>query len=245
MPAAQQKVKTDRVLVVGASSGMGAALARQYAAAGSKVALLARRLDALKTLADEINRDAPEPRAHVYAHDVREYDKVPGLFRQILDDLGGLDLIVYASGTMIPGEIDEYNFAKDLEVIEVNLLGAVAWLDQAATIFDKQGTGAILAISSVAGDRGRRAYPAYHTAKAGLTTFLESLRNRMSARGVRILTVKPGFIDTPMTQGTPGLFWLISADRAAEVMRQSLQRTWLQTLYVPYRWGLVMLIIRL
>ncbi|MBZ0252209.1 MAG: SDR family NAD(P)-dependent oxidoreductase, partial [Candidatus Methylomirabilis sp.] len=185
-----------------------------------------------------------QPVASVYEHDVVQYDKVPGLFRQIVDDLGGLDLIVYASGVMLPTGEDEYNFQKDLQIVEVNLLGCMAWLDEAATMFQRQASGAILAISSVAGDRGRKKYPAYHTAKAGVTTFVESLRNRLTPLGVRVLTVKPGPVDTAMTAGMKMPF-MIGAPQAAGTMLQWLQRPWLQTLYVAYRWWAIMTVIRL
>ena len=127
--------------------------------------------------------------------------------------------------------------------LDVNLRGAVAWLDPVADRFNRLGRGTIVGIGSVAGDRGRSGNPAYCTSKAGLHTYLESIRNRVARKGVRVVTVKPGFVDTAMTRGLDGLFWLISADRAAEIILGHARRG-TTVAYVPARWRWVMLIIR-
>ncbi len=230
-------------LVVGASSGIGEALARRLAADGARVAIVARREDRLRAIVDEINAAAGEPRALYVVHDVREAAGVPELYQRIARDLGGLDLVVYAAGLQHRVAFDEFDTAKDREMLEVNLGGAVAWLNPAAERFGRLGRGTIVGIGSVAGDRGRSANPAYNTAKAGLHTFLEALRNRVGRRGVRVVTIKPGFVDTPMSRGQSGLFWLISADRAAEIILAKARRG-VVTAYVPARWRLVMWVIR-
>jgi NAD(P)-dependent dehydrogenase (short-subunit alcohol dehydrogenase family) len=235
--------KFQHALVVGASSGIGAAMARQLAAAGARVALVARRGDRLRGIADEINRDAEEERALAFAHDVKNVDEVPELFQRIAGELGGLDLVVYAAGVQIDVAFDEFDTAKDRDMLAVNLDGAVAWLNPAAERFGRLKRGTIVGIGSVAGDRGRCANPIYNTSKAGLHTYLEALRNRIARYGVRVVTVKPGFVDTPMTEGQPGLFWLISADRAAEIILKKTRRG-VQCTYVPARWRLVMFVIR-
>jgi NAD(P)-dependent dehydrogenase (short-subunit alcohol dehydrogenase family) len=226
-------------IVLGASSGMGKALAEELLAGGANVAMLARRTDAMEAIA----KSAPD-RAKVYAHDVRNYEEIPALFQQITKDLGGLDLVIYASGSMPSVDEHEYDFTKDREMLETNLLGGVAWLDEAAKRFEQTKMGTIIGISSVAGDRGRRGSPAYCTSKAALATFLESLRNRLSRYGVKVVTIKPGFIDTEMTRGKPGLFWLISAKEAAHRILTA-ARSGVNTAYVPGRWRAVMFIIRM
>ncbi len=128
-------------------------------------------------------------------------------------------------------------------MLDVNLRGAVAWLDPAAERFSRLGGGAIVGIGSVAGDRGRSGNPVYCTSKAGLHTYLEAIRNRVARDGVRVVTIKPGFVDTAMTRGLEGLFWLISADRAAEIILRKAKRG-ATVAYVPARWRWVMLVIR-
>lgn len=230
--------------MVGASSGIGAAIAMQLAATGCHVALIARREAELKHIADEINA-AGSPLASVYIHDVREYETVPALMQQIARDIGGIDLIVYSSGIMPAIAPDEYSFDKDRQMIEVNLLGAIAWLNEAAQRFERAKAGTIIGISSVAGDRGRRGSPVYGTTKAALDTYLESLRNRLSRYGVQVVTVKPGPVATPMTadldQKTLPL--LITADKAAAAILGGAGRG--KTLiYVPWLWQPIFLIIR-
>ncbi|MCA9322350.1 MAG: SDR family NAD(P)-dependent oxidoreductase [Planctomycetes bacterium] len=234
---------TRTVLIVGASSGIGAALARAFARDGARVALVARReaeLAEQKRLCDEL---AGTNAARAYVHDVQRPAEVPELFERIVRDFGGLDVVVYAAGYLPRIAKDEYDFAKDGPIIEVGLTGAVAWLNQAAAKFAKQRFGTICGISSIAGDRGRRAFPAYHAAKAGLDTYLEALRNRLHPYKVDVVTIKPGFVDTVMTQGMDGLFWLISPDQAATAIKKHIEKR-RHTRYVPARWALVGLVIR-
>lgn len=232
-----------RAILIGASSGIGAALARRLAREGYTVALLARREERLSALCDEINTACGETRAVWYAHDVTDYGSVPGLLQMALADLGGLDLFVYDSGIALPGGFKHYEFDKDLRTTEVNYLGALAWLNPVAAMFQSLGAGQIVGISSVGGERGRVNNPAYQASKAALTSYLESLRNRLTRRGVHVLTVKPGYVSTEMTAGQKGLFWVVSADQAAADIWKAI-RNRRQVIYIPARWALVMLIVR-
>ena len=229
--------------MVGASSGIGEALARRLATDGAKVALVARRENELRRIMDEINDAAGEERAVAVAHDVKAVDEAPELVQEIARRLGGLDLVIYAAGAMPAVAADEYDTDKDREMIVVNLLGAVAWLNPVAERMARLGRGTIVGIGSVAGDRGRAPNPVYCTSKAGFHAYLEALRNRVAKLGVKVVTIKPGFVDTAMTRGKEGLFWVISADRAAEIILKKASRG-VVTAYVPARWRLVMTIVR-
>ena len=233
----------EHALVVGASSGIGEALARRLATDGARIALVARREDELRRIMDEINDAAGEERAIAVAHDVRAADEAADLVQEIARRLGGLDLVIYAAGSMPAVEVDEYDTAKDREMLEVNLIGAVAWLNPIAERMARLGRGTIVGIGSVAGDRGRAPNPVYCTSKAGFHAYLEALRNRVAKVGVKVVTIKPGFVDTAMTRGKEGLFWVISADRAAEIILKKARRG-VVTAYVPARWRLVMTIVR-
>lgn len=231
-----------QAVVVGASSGIGAALAKRLAAGGCQVAVVARRAEELARVCEEINAGGPV-RARAYPHDVRAAEEVPALFQQIAADLGGLDLVIFAAGVQPRVAPDEYCTEKDRLIVEVNVIGAMAWLNEAARRFERAGGGTIVGIASIAADRGRRGNPAYGASKAALDHFLEALRNRLSVRGVNVVTIKPGFVDTDLTRGMSGLFWLISADQAADKILASAGRGSV-TAYVPARWRLVGLIIR-
>lgn len=182
-------------IVVGASSGIGAELVKQLAANGCRVAAVARRQDRLDKLAQDL-----KPNVLVFAHDVTNFEEVPALFQKITGKLGGLDLIIYASGVMPEVGFHEFDFEKDKQMVDVNLLGAIAWLDQAAIRFENTKQGTIVGIGSVAGDRGRSAQPVYNMTKAALATYLEALRNRLCRYGVKVVTIKPGPTETEMTK---------------------------------------------
>ncbi len=233
----------ETALIVGASSGIGEALARRLASEGCRVALVARREERLRAITGDINGAAGQERAKAWTHDVRQWAEVPELFETICRWLGGLDLIVYASGMAYPIRFKEFDTAKDREVYEVNFLGAVAWLNPAAVRLGRLGRGTIVGIGSVAGDRGRSNNPAYNTSKAALHTYLEALRNRIARTGARVVTIKPGFVDTDMVAGMKNLLWLISADRAAEIILNKARRG-VVTAYVPARWRLVSWVVR-
>lgn len=184
-----------RAIVVGASSGLGRELAYLLAESGCKTAILGTNEERLRFVASK----APGLLLP-YVHDVRDAEAVPALFQQITKDLGGLDLIIYCSGVMPEVGPDEFNFEKDKQMIDVNLTGAVAWLNQAAIRFYETRSGTIVGIGSVAGDRGRAGQPVYNTTKAALATYLEALRNRLAKRDVRVVTIKPGPMQTEMTR---------------------------------------------
>jgi NAD(P)-dependent dehydrogenase (short-subunit alcohol dehydrogenase family) len=178
-----------------------------------------------------------------YVHDVTEFEQVPLLFDQITRDLGGLELIIYAAAVQPRVALGEYDFDKDAAMLRTNLLGAVAWLNPAAERFERARTGHIVGISSIAGDRGRVGSPVYNAGKAGLDTYLEALRNRLSRHGVTVTTIKPGFIDTELLKNAPRTFWVVSPDEAAAGVWQAIRRR-RQVAYVPPRWRWVSLAVR-
>ena len=232
-----------RGIVIGASDGLGAELARGLAREGYALALIARRKDKLDTLCRELNK--AEFSARAYVHDVSEHEKVPGLLSKIVADLGGLDVVIFvASVNQPPGGMDKYNFENDRQMVEVNLIGAMAWLTPVAEMFQSAGAGQIVGISSVAGDRGRVGNPGYNTSKAGLTTYLEALRNRLTRRGVNVLTVKPGFMKTEMLKAASGSTpFAIEPSRAADAIIRAMKKR-KQVIYTASIWRWIMLAIR-
>lgn len=231
-----------RAIVVGASSGIGEALVRRLCREGYLVAGVARRRDALEHLASEINRPG-EVRFFVYPHDVVDTAGTKGVFDRIVADMDGLDAIIYAAGVMPRVGEDQFDGGIDRQIMEVNVIGAMAWLDLAAERFQAQHGGMIVGLGSVAGDRGRRGSPAYCASKAALHTYLEALRNRLSRFGVHVLTVKPGPVHTPMTKGLDKLPMAIDADAAADGILRAMNRR-ADVAYVPFQWGIIMPIIQ-
>jgi len=205
--------------------------------------LLARTKDKLDALSNESN--IKDQLACAYVHDVSEYHKVPDLLRKIVADLGGLDLVVFVAGVNYPpGGIDKFNFENDRKMIEVNLIGAMAWLHPISEMFQSAKAGQIVGIASVAGDRGRVGNPGYNTSKAGLATYLEALRNRLTRQGVNVLTVKPGFLKTEMLKAAQGAtpFAIEPEKAAADILKAMKKRR--QVIYTASIWRWVMLVIQ-
>ncbi len=234
-----------RGIIIGASDGIGAALAQRLSREGFTLALLARRADKLEALCDEINRTTGELRARFYVHDVAEYEGVPELLRRIVADLGGLDLVVFVAGVNYPpGGIDKYSFENDRQMIEINLIGAMAWLSRVAEMFQSAKAGQIVGVGSVAGDRGRVGNPGYNTSKAGLATYLEGLRNRLTRHGVNVLTVKPGFVQTEMLKAAQGPTpFAITTEKAVEDIWDAMKKR-RQVVYTASIWRWIMLAIQ-
>lgn len=230
-----------KAIVVGASSGIGAELVRVLVDDGFDVVALARREQTLKELFQEVNSE--RVCVSTIAHDVSDTDAVPAVFRQATEILGGLDLLVYVAGVMPRVGPDEWATDADHVMFQVNTLGAVSWINQAAPMLVAQGHGTLVAVGSVAGDRGRRGQPGYCASKAALHTYMESVRNRVSQHGVSVVTVKPGPVHTPMTEGLEKLPMAISATAAARGISAAIKKR-KTNVYVPGQWRFIMTVIR-
>ncbi|MDF3821238.1 SDR family NAD(P)-dependent oxidoreductase [Leptospira sp. 96542] len=235
-----------KIIVVGASSGIGRAIAESELANGSSVVLIARREKELESIAKKANK-GKEKKAFTLAFDVTKTTQAEKTFTKAVALLSGVDEVYYASGVMPQVEPKEYNNSKDMDMINVNLSGAIAFLNPAASYFTEQKNGTIVGISSIAGERGRKGNPVYNASKAGFNTYLEALRNRLSEVGVQVTTIKPGFVKTPMTEGLKlpekGLLKAITAEEAAALIRKVVDSK-KDEAFVPGVWALVGLIIR-
>lgn len=203
-------MKFKTAIIIGASSGIGREIVRILASQGVIVAAVARRKDKLDELAAEF-----PGKVLPFEHDVLNTDEVPALFLEITKQLGGLDLFVYNSGVMPEVESNEFDFKKDMEMVNVNMVGAIAWCNQAANRFQNTKHGYLVGIGSVAGDRGRQLQPVYNASKAFLHSYLESMRNRLSRHGVVVSTIKPGPVDTDLAKHMK--MTKMSARQAAEI----------------------------
>jgi short-subunit dehydrogenase len=217
-------------LIIGASSGVGAALARRLSREGYALGLVARRIDRLEALAAELVH------ARAYPHDVANTAEVPALLEKIRSDLGELDLFIYCAGVLFPNNPTVYDTAQDQFIFQVNLIGAAAWINPVVQRFQQQHAGHIVGIGSIAGDRGRRGMPAYTASKAGLHTYLEGMRNRLWRDGVTVTTIKLGQVETDMLKNADRRRSPITPERAADLIWQAIEQR-KQTVYVPWWWG--------
>jgi len=233
---------TRTAFIVGASSGVGAALARRLAREGYALGLAARRIDRLQALCDELT-NCYYIRAYAYQHDVVNTQEVPALLNRAISDLGGLDLFIYCAGVLFPNDPTAYDADQDQFMLQVNLVGAAAWISPIAQRFQQKCAGHIVGIGSIAGDRGRRGMPAYTASKAGLHTYLEGMRNRLWREGVTVTTIKLGQVETDMLKNADRKRRPISADRAAELIWHAIEQR-KQTVYVPSWWRWISLAVQ-
>lgn len=231
---------SKKIIVVGASSGIGKAIAVEELKRGNEVVLMARRESHLKEITSAFAK------ASFLTIDVTNETAVEGSFNAAVQKLGGLDSIYYAAGVMPAVGPEEFDTAKDKSMLLVNLFGAVAFCNSAAKLFVKEKKGKIIGISSIAGDRGRSGNPVYNASKAGLNTYLEALRNRLSHQGIQVTTIKPGFVRTSMLDGIKvpekGILKAIAPEEAARLILKACD-SGKDVAYVPGIWRLVGLII--
>ena len=232
------------VVILGATSGVARPLAGEFARRGYAVGLAGRDLEELERLAADL-RTRYETACHVLRFDAlafQQHEAFPGQCAQAFGTLP--DGIVLCFGYMADQERAQADFETARRTIDTNLTGAVSILERFATPFALRGAGFIAALSSVAGDRGRKANYIYGASKAGLSAYLQGLRNRLYASGVRVTTVKPGFMDTPMTFGMnlPALL-TASPEAAAAAIAKAVERGSNVT-YVSFFWRYIMWIIR-
>lgn len=232
----------EKILIIGATSAIAEATARRFAAQGASLYLLARNQERLSTLASDLRiRGASKV---TYAEfDACAFDRHQQLLERVIAELGGLDTLLIAYGTLSDQNACEQSVELTMQELNINALSVIALLTRLSPHFEAQGEGCIAVISSVAGDRGRQSNYVYGTAKGALSIFLQGLRNRLHKSGVQVLTIKPGFIDTPMTAALPkGPLWA-SPDKVALDIEKAIEKK-RNVLYTPSFWFLIMAIIR-
>ena len=228
------------VFIVGAKSDIAKEVARVYAKNGYDLYLSARDASELEELATDIKvRSSVEVKLIVL--DVTKFKT----HKKIYEDLEEKPLgVIYVAGFMVDQDEAQENWTASLNTINVNYSGAVSFLNIVANDFEKQRRGFIVGVSSVAGDRGRKTNYIYGSAKAAFSTYLSGMRNRLFESGVSVLTVKPGFVATKMTQGLdlPQKLTAQPQEVADDIF--SAQQSGKNTLYTKWVWRYIMLIIK-
>lgn len=219
--------------------------ARIWAERGDNLLLVGRKLQSLEVIKNDLKvrrLDGAKSKLVLMESDLSDDTSHEELLGEILKTFPKIDLVLLAYGVLGNQRDAETDAATLKGVLQTNFVSAAMLLERFAEIFEKQGWGQIAAISSVAGMRGRQSNYLYGASKAGLTAYLSGLRNRLSGKGVHVLTIHPGFIDTPMTRDfKKGKLW-ISSDRAGlEIVRAIDAKK--DVVFVPWFWRLIMLVI--
>lgn len=230
-----------RVVITGASSGLGLALAQYYLSQSAVLGAIARRADKLKSLYDQFPQQV-----HCYALDVRDAAAMQAAAQDFIARAGAPDIVIANAGVSV-GTLTEH--AEDIaafeSVMDINVLGAVKTFQPFHECMRKAGCGSLVGIASVAGFRGLPGASAYSASKAALITYLESLRVELHGSGVRVITICPGYIETPMTDINPyHMPFILPADEAAQRIAQVIENG-KSFAVVPWQMGLVGYVLRL
>ena len=214
-----------RVWLSGASSGIGEALARELAGRGASLALFARREERLVALRDELARSWPQVEVLVQPGDVRDRPRVRAAVEEAEKRFGGIDVLILNAGTGDPMSPGEFDAAVVERIVGVNFFGAIYGIEAALPGMLARSSGTIVGVSSIAGTRGYPGSGPYCASKAAFTTFLESLRLDLRKTGVKVITVAPGFIKTPLTDRNRfHMPFLQPADKAARKIIRGIEK---------------------
>lgn len=228
-------------IILGATSAMARAFARKVAADGAAVLLAGRDLDDLTTLAaDCILRGARLSEA--LAFDARDAGGFSALIARMAAEEGELNAAVFVGSMPPQAQIDADPSLIDGTVTD-SFTGPAHFLQMLAPLIEARGGGTVVGVGSVAGDRGRIGNYVYGAAKAGFHTYLSGLRIRLTRAGGHVVTVKPGFVDTAMTWGLPGMFLVAAPEAVADDILKAVKKR-RNVIYTPFFWRYIMLIIR-
>jgi decaprenylphospho-beta-D-erythro-pentofuranosid-2-ulose 2-reductase len=231
-----------RILIIGATSAIAEATARLWAQERAHLYLLGRNPAKLQIIAGDLaTRGAHVDSVVLDANDLSAH---PAALDAAFAALGRIDAVLIAHGDLPEQKQCESSTALTLNALQTNAISTVSLLTEIANRMQAQGSGVIAVIGSVAGDRGRKSNYVYGSCKALVATFMEGLAGRLRPSGIAVITIKPGFVDTPMTAHLKKGFLWARPERIAGLIHSRVARARSGSFYAPGFWGLIMLIIR-
>lgn len=231
-----------KVAIIGATSAIAHETAKCFAQDGAELFLVARSAEKLATIAGDLYVRGAKC-IETFQLDLNELERHQELFDTILTTLDGLDILFIAHGTLGDQRKCELSVDETLKELNTNFTSVVSLLTISANYFEEQKRGCIAVISSVAGDRGRGSNYVYGTAKGAVTIFLQGLRNRLAKSNVVVLTIKPGFVDTPMTAGIKKGPLFASPGTVGMGIYRAMQQG-KDVVYLPSFWRLIMFVVK-
>ena len=231
-----------RVLIIGATSAIAEAAARCYAQRGARIFLVGRNATRLSDIAADLRVRGASDLDHAQL-DINDLPAHARVLDRAWQWLGDVDVVLIAHGTLSDQTVCETSIQTALTEFAINGTSTIALMTALAPRMEAQKRGALVVISSVAGDRGRQSNYVYGAAKAAVSTFASGLRQRLSKVDVSVVTIKPGFVDTPMTRDFhKGALWAKPDAVARGIVRAADRGS--SEVYLPNFWWLIMLIIR-
>src|ERR1700754_3447187 len=228
----------QKILITGASSGLGAGMARAFAAKGRDLALCARRTDRLDELKAELLERHPGITVAVAALDVTDHEQVPKVFAELSDELGRIDRIIVNAGIGKGARLGSGKLWANKATIETNLVAALVQIETALEMFSDQGSGHLVLISSVLGAKGVPGVKAaYAASKAGLTSLGESLRAEYAAGPIRASVMEPGYIESEMTAKSASTMFLVDNVTGVKSLVGAIEREQGRAVVPWWPWG--------
>jgi short-subunit dehydrogenase len=211
------------VVLTGASSGIGYSLAKLLPKENCDIALISRRQDLLNNIIIQFKKDGSK--LFAYKCDVGNIDEVKNTFNQIKNDFGKIDIVILNAGTSSRTDIKNYSSSAAKEIFETNTLGIVNCVEQVLPDFINRKDGMIVGVSSLAESRGFPGSGFYNASKSAASLMLESLRIELKPYNIKVITVKPGFVKTPMTDKNEfHMPFLMNADKAAKIILSGIKK---------------------
>lgn len=215
----------QNILITGASSGLGAGMARQFAARGRNLALCARRTDRLEELKAEIADRHPYIKVAIAALDVNDHEAVPRVFNELSEELGGIDRVIVNAGIGKGWPLGEGKPWANKATLETNLVAGLVQIEAALEMFKKAGGGHLVLISSVLGNTGvPGGKAAYCASKAGMTSLGESLRAEYDKGPIRVTVVEPGYIESEMTAKANSTMLMVDNETGVRAMVEAIEK---------------------
>lgn len=215
----------QKILITGASSGLGAGMARAFAAKGRDLALCARRTDRLDELKAELTQKHPGITVAVAALDVNDHEAVPKVFAELSDELGGIDRIVVNAGIGKGAKLGSGKLWANKATLETNLVAALVQIETALEMFNKNGSGHLVLISSVLGNKGVPGVKAaYAASKAGVSSLGESLRAEYAKGPVKVSVIEPGYIESEMTAKSNSTMLMVDNETGVKALVAAMER---------------------
>lgn len=215
----------QKILITGASSGLGAGMARAFAAKGRDLALCARRTDRLDELKAELTAQYPNIKVAVAELDVNDHEQVPKVFAALSDELGGIDRVIVNAGIGKGWPLGEGKLWANKATIETNLVAALVQIETALEMFKNTGSGHLVLISSVLGNKGVPGVKAaYAASKAGLSSLGESLRAEYASGPIKVTVIEPGYIESEMTAKSGSTMLMVDNQTGVRALVNAMER---------------------
>lgn len=226
-----------KVIIIGASSGIGLELAKIFSKNDFHVGLAARRLSELEKLQQELSGPS-----NIVVMDVAQTDDAKMQLNKLIEEMGGADIVVINAGVGWSFPTPE----QELQTLQINAVGFVALFIEATEYFKKNNSGHIVGVSSIASLRGSHLASAYSASKALISNYMEGMRIKFYKQklNINVTDIRPGFVATPMTEKNKGMFWVATAERAAQQIFDAILAQ-KEVVYITHRWGIIALIYKL